>query len=42
MRHFANFGLNYFLKDRRNEKLGSNIGLGAGLLSGSGVFDTQE
>ena len=42
MRHFASFGLNQFLKDRRNEKLGSNIGLGAGLLSGSGVFDTQE
>jgi hypothetical protein len=42
MRHFANFGLNQFLKDRRNEKLGANIGLGAGLLSGSGVFDTQE
>lgn len=40
MRHFANFNLNQAQINGR--RVGALVGTGAGLLSGSGVFDTQE
>jgi len=40
MKHFANFNLNQAQINGR--RVGALVGTGAGLLSGSGVFDTQE